>query len=163
MVRSPRDGLFVLPGAVDLPGGYLARGEELGYVVDYGALSVLVPVTQAQVGKIRQAVRSVSARPADRVFQRIPARLVREVPAASTDLPSLAFALEGGGPFALDPREHDARRSFEPLFYFEVLLDERIEDRIGARVYLRFEHESETVASQWYRTLRRVFLRTFSF
>ncbi len=162
VVRSSTDGLFILPNAVDLPGRFIRRGEELGYVVDYKELSVLVPVSQVQVGKIRHDVRSVTARPADRVFQSVPARLVREMPAASTELPTLAFALEGGGSFALDPRESDAQRSFEPLFYFEVELDERIEDRLGARVYLRFEHESETLASQWYRTLRRVFMKTFN-
>ncbi|OPL14111.1 MAG: peptidase M50 [delta proteobacterium MLS_D] len=161
-VSSPADGLFVLPDAEDMPGRFIRRGEELGYVVDYGKLSVLVPVSQAQVGKIRRDVRSVTARPADRVFHSISAHLVREVPAASTDLPTLAFALEGGGSFALDPRESEAQRSFEPLFYFEVALDERIENRLGARVYLRFEHDSETPASQWYRTLRRVFMRTFN-
>jgi putative peptide zinc metalloprotease protein len=162
VVSSPTDGLFILPNAVDLPGRFIRRGEELGYVVDYKELSVLVPVSQVQVGNIRRDVRSVTARPADRVFQSVTARLVREMPAASTELPTLAFALEGGGSFALDPRESDAQRSFEPLFYFEVELDQRIEDRLGARVYLRFEHESETLASQWYRTLRRVFMKTFN-
>lgn len=162
VVSSPADGFFVLPQADDLPGRFVRRGDALGYVVDYGAVFVLVPVTQAQVGTMRHAVRSVLARPADQVYRRIPARLVREVPAASTALPTLAFALEGGGSFALDPRESDTSRSFEPLFYFEVALEERIEDRLGSRVYLRFEHESETLASQWYRTARRVFMKTFN-
>ncbi len=162
VVRSPGDGIFILPDAVDYPGRYVQRGDALGHVVNYDALSVLVPVTQAQVGKIRHRVNGVTARPADRIFQRVPARLVREVPAASTELPSLAFTLEGGGSFALDPREPEARRSFEPLFYFEVDLDEKIQDRIGSRVHLRFEHEAETLASQWYRNIRRVFMRTFN-
>ncbi|HET57573.1 MAG TPA: peptidase M50 [Deltaproteobacteria bacterium] len=162
VVSSPADGRFLLPQAGDLPGRFVRRGDALGYVVDYSAVSVLVPVTQAQVGRIRHSLHAVSARPADRVFEVVQARLVREVPAASTDLPSLAFALEGGGSFALDPRESESRRSFEPLFYFEVALEKQIEDRLGSRVYLRFEHEAETLASQWYRTVRRVFMKTFN-
>lgn len=162
VIRSPVNGLFILPDATDYPGRYIRRGEPLGYVADYGKLTVLAAIPQVDVGKIRNSVRSVSARPVDRIFHRIPARLMREVPAASADLPTAAFSLEGGGPFALDPRAHREKKSFETLFYFEVALDERMEDRLGSRVYLRFEHEAETLAVQWYRILRRVFMRIFN-
>ncbi len=162
VVRSPAAGRFVLPNAEDYPGRFLRRGDPLGYVVDQEKTTVLAPVSQKQVGKIRHNVRSVAARPADRVFHRIPARLIREVPAASTRLPSLAFSLEGGGSFALDPRSQEEQRSFQKLFYFEVALEEPLQNRLGARVFLRFAHEAEPLASRWYRTLRRLFLRVFN-
>jgi putative peptide zinc metalloprotease protein len=162
VVRSPVDGLFILPDAVDYPGRYIRRGEPLGYVADYGKLTVLSAIPQNDVGKIRNSVRSVTARPVGRIFHRIPARLMREVPAASADLPTAALSLEGGGPFALDPRARQEKKSFETLFYFEVALDERMEGRLGSRVFLRFEHEAETLAVQWYRVLRRVFMRIFN-
>ncbi|MFP4039916.1 MAG: peptidase M50 [Desulfosudaceae bacterium] len=162
VVKSPARGRFVLPDADDYPGRFIKRGDPLGYVVDYEQATVLVPISQNEVGKIRHSVRSVSARPAGRVFHQIPARLVREVPAASSRLPTLAFSLEGGGDFALDPREHQEQRSFEKLFYFEVALAERLDDRLGARLFLRFDHDAETLASRWYRSLRRVFLRVFN-
>jgi len=162
VVRSPAAGRFVLPNAEDYPGRFLRRGEPLGYVVDQKETTVLAPIPQKQVGKIRHNVRSVSARPADRVFHRVPGRLIREVPAASTRLPTLAFSLEGGGSFALDPRSPEEQRSFQKLFYFEVALEEPLQDRLGARVFLRFAHEAEPLASRWYRTLRRLFLRVFN-
>lgn len=162
VLRSPAAGLFVLPDATDYPGRFVKRGSPVGWVLDYGRLTLIVPVPQVHVGKIRHNVLSVSARPVDRVFHKIPARLIREVPAASTHLPTDAFSLEGGGIFALDPREQAGRRSFEKLFYFEVALEERIEDRLGSRVFLRLEHEPETLANQWYRVLRRVFMKHFS-
>jgi putative peptide zinc metalloprotease protein len=162
VVRSPGNGFFILPDAVDYPGRYIRRGEPLGYVADYGKLTVLAAIPQMDVGKIRHSVRMVTARPVARVFHRIPARLMREVPAASADLPTTAFSLEGGGPFALDPRAQREKKSFESLFYFEVALDEPMGDRLGSRVFLRFEHEAETLAVQWYRTLGRVFMRIFN-
>ncbi|MEW6079749.1 MAG: efflux RND transporter periplasmic adaptor subunit [Thermodesulfobacteriota bacterium] len=162
VVRSPGDGFFILPDAVDYPGRYVRRGEPLGYVADYGKLTVLAAIPQMDVGKIRHNVRKVTARPVARVFHRIPARLMREVPAASADLPTAAFSLEGGGPFALDPRAQREKKSFESLFYFEVALDEPMKDRLGSRVFLRFEHEAEPLAVQWYRTLRRVFMGIFN-
>ncbi|OQX64183.1 MAG: peptidase M50 [Desulfococcus sp. 4484_241] len=162
VVKSPTDGRFVLPNVEDYPGRFVRRGDPLGYVVDEKKTTILVPVPQAQVGKIRQSVRAVSARPVDRVFHLIPAHLIREVPAASANLPTLAFSLEGGGDFALDPRAREERRSFEKLFYFEVALDEHIDGRLGERVFIRFEHEPETLASRWYKTVRWVFLRVFN-
>ena len=162
VVRSPADGRFILPDAEDYPGRFVRRGDPLGYVVDSGRITVLAAIPQVHVGRIRHSVRSVSARVADRIFDPVPARLIREVPAASSDLPTAAFSLEGGGLFALDPREQMGRTSFEKLFYFEVALDEHLRDRLGARVFLRFEHEAETLASRWYKILRRVFLRVFN-
>ncbi|MFO8048390.1 MAG: peptidase M50 [Desulfosudaceae bacterium] len=162
VIRSPDAGRFVLPNAVDYPGRFVRRGEPLGYVVDYEKATVLVPIPQKEVGKIRHNIESVSARAVDRVFHRIPARVIREVPAASTRLPTLAFSLEGGGSFALDPRSQEEKHSFQKLFYFEVALEESIGSRLGARIFLRFAHEPEPLAYRWYRSLRRLFLRVFN-
>jgi putative peptide zinc metalloprotease protein len=160
-IRSPIDGEVVLPRSEDLPGRFLRRGEPVGYVVDYSGVVVRVVVPQEEADRVRTDVRAVMARPAGDLSRIIPSELVREVPAASSDLPSFALSLKGGGAFALDPRDMERPRSFEHLFHFELRLGDTSGTRIGERVYVRFEHAPESLAERWYRIIRSIFLKRF--
>ena len=94
----------------------------------------------------------------------IEARIAREVPGATTDLPSLALSLAGGGEIGLDPSapEH-APKSISSLFQFELDFDKtQMPAQLGSRVFVRFVHQPEPLLSQWYRSLRRVFIQHFS-
>ncbi|PKN35163.1 MAG: peptidase M50 [Deltaproteobacteria bacterium HGW-Deltaproteobacteria-19] len=161
VIRSPIEGEILLPRSEDLPGRFLRRGEAVGYVVDYSGVAVRVVVPQSEVDRIRTDVRSVKARPAEDISRIIPSELVREVPAATGDLPSYALSLKGGGAFALDPRATERPRSFENLFHFEVRLQDATGTRIGERIYVRFEHTPESLAHRWYREIRGIFLKRF--
>jgi putative peptide zinc metalloprotease protein len=87
---------------------------------------------------------------------------VREVPAASRVLPSLAFSLEGGGRFALDPREPDQAQVLEHLFQFDLELAETVPANIEERVFVRFEHSPEPLAWRAFRAVRRLLLSRFA-
>jgi len=159
-VRSPGGGVFLLPQAENLPGRFLKRGEALGFVVDYARVHVRVVIPQADVDRVRSNVRSVRIRLAEALSAEIPSAVLREVPAASSDLPSPALSLQGGGSIALDPRGGKAQ-SFENFFHFDLRAPAAAGERIGERVYVRFEHDPESLARRWYRTVRHLFLRTF--
>ncbi len=161
-IRSPIEGEIILPRAADLPGRYLHRGEAIGYVMDYSKTTVRVVVSQSDVDQVRTNVRSVKARPAEDLSVIIPAQLVREIPAASSDLPSLALSLKGGGSIALDPREAERPKSFENLFQFEVRLLGPTTKKVGERVYVRFEHEPASLFKRWYRKFLNIFLKRFN-
>ncbi len=161
VIRSPIDGEIMLPRSDDMPGRFLRRGEAVGYVVDYSGVAVRIVVPQSEADRVRTDVRAVQARPAENVARVIPSELVREVPAATGDLPSFALSLKGGGAFALDPRETDRPRAFEKLFHFEVRLKDTTGIRIGERIYVRFEHTPESLAERVFRTFRGVFLKRF--
>jgi putative peptide zinc metalloprotease protein len=103
----------------------------------------------------------VEVRLAENIQKVIPSSIVREVPGASKELPSLALSLEGGGKIVLDPQTPEEPKAFERLFQFEVALPGLFVDTIGARVFVRFKHDSEPLASRWYRAIRRVFLSRF--
>jgi putative peptide zinc metalloprotease protein len=160
-LRSPAAGILTLPQAGDLPGRFVKRGEALGYVVDYGKVTVRVVVPQTDVDRVRSNVRSVKLRLAEARLTDVPSQIIREVPAASANLPSMALALEGGGTIALDPTASHNPKSFENYFQFDLRIPARLASRIGERVYVRFEHDPETLAARGYRTIRHLFLRTF--
>jgi putative peptide zinc metalloprotease protein len=162
LIRSPVDGILILPHPEDLPDRFVRRGTPLGFVVDFSRVTALIVVSQQDVDRIRTETRRVLVRLSENVNREIPAVIKREVPAASRDLPSLALSLEGGGSHALDPREAEKPRAFEKLFHFEIRLLGAALKRIGERVFVRFEHDSEPLVFRWYRSIRRTFLGRFN-
>ena len=50
-------------------------------------------------------------------------------------------------------------QSFHEHASQEIGLPMREDVHIGSRVYVRFDHGSEPLARQWYRSLRQVFLK----
>ena len=160
VVRAPAAGVLLLPRpAADLPGAFVRRGEALAYVVDTKT-TVRVVVRQEDVDLVRQRTAAVAVRLADAFARPLPARVVREVPAATAELPSGALGLAGGGTFAIDPEARDAATAFRAAFLFDLDLDLDLDaaQRLGGRAYVRFDHGAEPLASQWYRQLRQLLL-----
>jgi putative peptide zinc metalloprotease protein len=161
LIRSPADGVFLLPLAEDLPGRYVKKGSPLGYVVDFSHSVLRIVAGQDDVEAIRNRTRSVSARLASNLATAIPARVVREVPAASNELPSMALSVSGGGSIALDPNDNKKPQSFKKNFLFDVELPGTVLSRVGERAFVRFDHVPETLAVKWYKNIRRVLIKRF--
>jgi putative peptide zinc metalloprotease protein len=162
ITRSPARGTFVLQGETDLPGRFMRRGEPVGFVTDPARMYIRTVVAQADIERVRTDVLGAEVRLAENIGRILPARVVREVPAASRVLPSLAFSLEGGGQYALDPREKEAPQVLERLFQFDLIPGEAIPAKVEGRVFVRFKHSPEPLALRAYRALRRLFLSRFS-
>lgn len=162
LLRSPAAGVFVVPQAEDLLGHFVRRGLSLGYVLDQNKIKVRVLVPQADIERVRTDTQKVEVRLAEQIDTVIPATVIREVPAASHDLPSLALSLEGGGLYVLDPRETERSKALEKLFQFDIKLQEPVADKVEERVYVRFEHSPEPLAFRWYRGVRRLLLSRFA-
>ena len=163
IVRSTSDGILVVPQAQDLPGRFVNQGEPIAYVVDFKEITVRVVVPQADVGLVRRDTESVEVRLADDVATALPASILREVPAASDRLPSAALSAVGGGQFQVDPQDEQGTRTLDPIFQFDLSLPPDAEiGNAGGRVYVRFDHGTEPLARQWYRSLRQLFLRQFT-
>jgi len=163
VVRSSSDGIFVVPQAKDLLGRFVRHGEPVAYVVDFDKITARVVVPQADVGLVRRETTSVEVRFADDVATALPATILREVPAASDRLPSAALGSIGGGQFQVDPQDEQGTRTLDPIFQFDLNLPpDTVIGNAGGRVYVRFDHGTEPLAQQWYRSLRQLFLRQFT-
>lgn len=164
IIRSPLAGRFEVASTLDFVGAYVARGDVVGYVLDPSRYTLLTVVPQADVDQVRRHNIRVEIRSAVEVDGLIPATMVREVPGATRDLPSLALSLQGGGKIGLDPdASQDAPVALNALFQFELRFDNRVVPRtLGNRVYVRFIQQPEPLASQWYRSLRQMFLKRFA-
>ena len=162
LVRSATDGIFVMADVSNAAGKFTQRGEVLAYVSDSAAKRVRVVVAQAEGTIVSTLSRKVEIRPAGDIGKPILAQIVREVPAATDELPSMTLSLQGGGKIGMDPDKASEAKTLERLFVIDLDITEGAPvNFIGGRVYVRFEHPSEPLAEQWYRSMRRLFLRRF--
>lgn len=155
-------GRFRLPRAEDLPDRYVKKGELLGYILSGPPRIVRVVVNQDDIALVRNSLVEVEVKIADRLDERHTARVLREVPGGRDQLPNKALSLEGGGSHGTDPRDPDGLKSLERLFQFDLELPGSVgELQLGTRVYVRFRHQAEPLATQWGRRLRQLFLSRF--
>ena len=162
-LKSQGKGVFIVPHAEDLKDRFLHKGDLVGYVVNYPITTIRTVVTQDNIGLVKERTRNVQVRLADNIKHLYPAKILREIPAASDVLPSPALGITGGGTIPVNPADEKGEKAFEPVFHIELAFPPGTDVRnIGERVYIRFNHGRESLAMQWYRLARQLFLRTFS-
>ena len=90
-------------------------------------------------------------------------RALREVPALTATLPSMALSTQGGGEISLDPNDRSGARALANLLHLELeLAESRRVGVVGERVYVRFFHGTEPLFARLYRNLRQVFMKRFN-
>ena len=160
--QSEFAGVFVAPKADDLPGRFFKKGEVLGYVVPEKSNIIRAIVPQDDIDLVRHRLRDVRILLAGNLVAPVRARVVREVPAASDELPSKALTASGGGAVAADPKDPKGIKAFRRMFQVDLRLDQDLlSQAFGARAFVRFEHAWEPLVSQAYRRLRQLFLSRF--
>jgi putative peptide zinc metalloprotease protein len=164
IVRSGREGRFVpaIP-ASDLVGRHVREGDLLGYVIPEEASIVRVAVTQSSIELVRDRLRGIELKPADRLGETQVSSVARFVPAGLFALPSPALGLPGGGEIAVDPRDKDGKTALARIFQFDLEVPGRAAEALfGGRVYVKFVHNMEPVGFQLYRWARQLFLTQFN-
>ena len=162
-IVSKKSGKLLIPDVEDLNGRFVHKGEVIGYVIDDAFPSVRVVVTQSDIGQLAKQLKAIEIRLANHPNQIIPATVIRWAPKATNHLPSAALATINGGIIAVDPSSQEELETLEKVFHIDLEFTptEQISE-IGQRVYVRFDHGTEPIARQWYRSLSQVFLRQFN-
>jgi len=158
-----KNGKILLPEANDLPGRFIRKGDFLGYILDGETPTVRMAVSQDHIGQLRQNVVDIRVRFASNPETDFSAEILRQSPEATNQLPSAALATTGGGKFIVAADNRDELVIQEKVFLVDLKLDfQQLQIPMGTRAYVRVSHGSETLASQWYRRVRQVFLRQFN-
>jgi putative peptide zinc metalloprotease protein len=162
-IRSPADGIFIVPRPGDLQGRYAAKGALLGYVMPPGRTRIRVAVPEVEIDTVRGLTRRVDVHLAGAAGDIAGARIVREVPGGTRRLPSPALGVPAGGPLPVDPSAKDGETSLGAFFEIDIELPDGVTlDRWGERAHVRFDHGATPLAVQFYRTIRQVFLTHFN-
>jgi len=163
VIRSPRDGVAVVPRDRDLDDRFVSRGDLLGYVVDASDIrSVRVVVDQDDVDLVRHDARHVDVMPVEWGAASFRAQIVREVPGGINQLPTPALGLAGGGTIPVETADGSGRKTLERVFEFEILMpQEAAVPLLGRRVKVRFDHGFQPIGFQAWRSLRQLFLKLY--
>lgn len=161
-IRAQMGGRLVMPKQDDLLGSFVRRGDTLGYVLASEQIRVRAALSERDAALVRDSTRSISVRLDDKPETVLPARLIRDIPAATHDLPSAALGDRGGGPYATDPADKDGLRTIEPVVLVDLKLPQATLQRVGGRAWVRYRHGATPIAAQVYRRLRQLFLQHFN-
>ena len=143
---------------VDLPNTFIRQGSTLGYVLERTDIGIRAVVPETDAALVRESTRRVAIRLSG-TTESHPAELVREMPAATFELPSPALGDRGGGPHATDPLDKEGVRTREPVVLVDLKVPAATLERVGATAWVRFEHAPEPLGQRWLRQLRQVFLQ----
>ena len=76
--------------------------------------------------------------------------------------PVVAIYFNFAGGTATDPADKQGLRTVDPVFLLDVSVPAVLPERIGARVWLRFDLGYEPIGWQWARRLRQLLLKHFN-
>src|SRR5262249_14083606 len=160
IARSQGVGVFTVVNPQDLPGRYFKEGQLIAYVLPEGSRIVRATVGQDDIDLVRNRLRRVFVKLAERIDEKLPARIVREVPAGRDDLPSKALGGPGGGALPVDPRDQQGTKTLQRVFQVDIELPSEATSAavFGSRAYIRFEHRWESIGQQIWRRARQLVL-----
>lgn len=172
VLLAQADGTVAWPQEQDMPGRWLARGTLVGHIVTQapGRVQVAIPHEEAaRVARAQPTVQVLRSGPHQPVLQ---GRWDGRWSGGGAQLPSAALAERHGGPIATDPQDSRATTPLRAVALAEVRLDGVAEpgsaphppgaagtDRIGERVWVRFDHGSQPLALQGWHALRQTWLK----
>lgn len=159
IVRSKVHGTFISPDLASSRGKHIKKGGFIGYVFAPDNLLVKSIFSQTDIGKLRQGVDTVEIRLAESLGTPINARLIRETPSGSHQLPSKALGAAGGGNIAVASNAQQQTTATEKYFNIEFALDNSLPgSRVGGVAYVHVKHKSVPLAKQLGDVFRQSFL-----
>jgi putative peptide zinc metalloprotease protein len=159
-IISPVSGHLALPRSQDLEGRFLPRGTTLAHVVAPDKVVVRAVLPQADVDKLRRPPKHIDVRMAEDRLQPFEAHVGGHgAPAASFQLPSIVLGDRAGGSIVTDPADQEGLRTLESFFVLDLDVVGAKLQRIGSRVWIRFEHAREPLAVQWSRRIRQLLVK----
>ena len=157
-VRAQAAGALAMPYQKDLPGTFVRQGSTIAYVLERAEIGVRAAVPEYDAALVREGTRSVAVSITG-AGEPLAAELVRDIPAATFDLPSPALGDRGGGPHATDPADKDGLRTRQPVVVVDLKVPATLLERVGGTAWVRFDHGPQPLAQRWYRQIRQVFLQ----
>ncbi len=157
VVRAGSSGRLVIPRPADLPGSFVPRGHDIGFILADTTTTVRAAVAQQDIGLVRERLRGARVW-LEESATALDARPQRDQPAATAKLPSIALGERGGGRIPVAAGDEKGETAAEPHFLVDLDLPDRRPIRVGARAEVRFDLGYEPVARQVWRRVRQTFL-----
>ncbi len=163
VLRSHQSGRFVIDHPADLLGRWVSKGELLGFVIGQEQPRIRAAIPQTDAALVQQGSHAVHIRIADAPGNTLRGHFDGQLPSATTQLPSQALSVTGGGEILTLAEDKNGLTAQEPVFMVDVdIQDSDLVQRLGSRAWLRFEHGALPLASQWHLRWKQLFLQHFT-
>lgn len=160
--RAQTAGQLVVARQADQQGSYRRRGELLGYLLNDEPLILRVALPHADADLLREGLGDVQVRLSSQPDVSHPGRIVRDLSAAVSKLPSAALSDKHGGPLATAVDDPDSLTAQTPVVLLDVAVPGLSGRHIGERGHVRIEHDRRSLAARALRQLRQLLLSHFN-
>ncbi len=161
-IKSHADGEFVISDSRNLVGQFVGQGEVLGHIINPKNQIIKAVIPQSRIGLLETYETSAEFVLADNLGSSYQSQILREAPQATTNIPSPALGVLGGGSLEVDPADKSGTKLLKPIFLIDLSLPEDLHlKQIGGRVYVRLNHGALPIGSQVYLYFNQLFLRHF--
>ena len=163
-LRSPIEGIWVVPNADRLLSMRLEQGQHIGVVADLDHLRIRAVASQKVASRLIDDSRArVEIRVNNRPDLEITGTIEKIIPAGQEQLPSAALGYTAGGATRIDLEDTTGRRAAEPFFEILVVpsLIPAVALRPGQTMALRFETSPKPLLVQGWRTLLQLFQKRY--
>lgn len=162
VVYSGSDGVLAALRSQDLEGQYFKKGELIGYILSQEQFIARVVVAQEDIDLVQTRLKAAELRFADAISNTHKVTVTRQVPSGVDELPTAALSPAGGGRIPVDPKDPSGVKTLQRVFLLDLALPNGVNPgAFGGRIYVRFDHVSEPLLSQWSRRVRQLFLSHF--
>ena len=159
-IRAGTAGRLVILRQDDLPGRFIPRGADVGFILADTAPRLRAILPQQDVDLVRERMRGAEAWLSESASVH-PLRGGRNTPAATTRLPSRALGDRGGGAVPTESKDADGLTAHDPVFLVDFDVPDLRLARVGARAQVRFDLGYEPLVERIWRRLRQTFLSQF--
>lgn len=159
-VASARAGRVSWVDPETLVGRYVRRGDVLGHVLADDRLVARTVVPGEDTADLLTGVRAVEVRLLDTGAVHA-GRWDGVVPETGLALPSAALGLSAGGAIETDPADSEGLRTLAPVAVIDVQVPDRVANRLGARLLVRFDHGARPLGERLLRRWQQLVLRHF--
>ncbi|MGV6858944.1 MAG: hypothetical protein ACWA5X_08220 [bacterium] len=163
LLRSQSKGVFSIEHPQDLVGRWIEKGATLAYVISEQTPRVRAAVTQQDADLVKNSTVGIVVKLVDHPgLAPLRGELIKGMTSATTQLPSQALSVSGGGT-VLTREDENGLTAEEPVFVVDV--DIKNSDplqRLGARAWLRFKHPDRPLLNQWHLRWKQLFLQHFT-
>ena len=155
IIRSPTNGTLSLPYSKDLPGRFIQKGEIIGHVLNLSTVNARVVIPQTAIDLVRHHTQAVMVKLNSLPEETLVAKIEREVPLATNQLPSKILGSQAGGEIAVDARDVKGLQAVSNIFQVDITLPVKSTGNyLGQGVSVRFIHKSEPLALTLYHKIK---------
>lgn len=163
-VRSPANGILVLPDGHRLSGRLLRQGDVIGSVISEGAREWRTAVPSDRAGFVDSDTNAISLRLYSNLEHEGEASIIFRAPEVTTRLDSFGLTNLAGGSIVADPGQ-ETPTSLMPVVSYLLEADETFAHQdvlpVGSRAVVRFTHSPMPLGPRIWRSVRQTFLNYF--